>query len=227
MSRPVPAPQPDLSSRLLAAVAERDASLASRLGQRWVHRRGLAALDHFLLTALAPSQGPDAAQWLCGQLGLIAPLVIEPNAIEEVEIDEQELAALETQMAASPELLAFAGPALEDSAARRPAALFGRMKALLRQCLEEAIVGIDNEEPEPFEPISSAPVVIPSETATTIQSAAIGCAPATIAEPARRLVVVPLRQASSGPAPVPASLAALRAWLPAVEEDGRDLPRAC
>ena len=234
MSRPVPAPQPDLSSRLLAAVAERDAALASRLGQQWVHRKGLAALDRFLLTALAPSQGLDAAQWLRGQLGLMAPSLIEPNAIdelpieavpigevpiEEVPIDELELAALETQMAASPELLDLDPSEQEGSPATRPAALFGRMKALLRQCLEEAIVGIDDvepeAEPEPFEPISSAPVGIPSETAT----------PA--AEPARRLAVVPPLQASTTPAPAPASLAALRAWLPDGEEDGRDLPRAC
>ena len=227
MSRPVPAPQPDLSSRLLAAVAERDPALASRLGQQWVHRKGLAALDRFLLTALAPSQGLDAAQWLRGQLGLIEPLAIQSRMIEEVPIDEHELATLDTQMAASPELLDLDEPALEDSPASRPAALFGRMKALLRQCLEEAILGIDDGEPEPFEPISSASVVIPSQTATTIQAAATTSAPANAAEPARRLAVVPPQQASISPAPAPASLAGLRAWLPDAEEDGRDLTLAC
>lgn len=72
MSRPLPAPQPDLSSRLLAAVAERDQSLAARLGQQWVHRRGLDTLERFLLTVLAPSQGLEAAQWLRAELGLVA-----------------------------------------------------------------------------------------------------------------------------------------------------------
>lgn len=227
MTRPVPAPQPDLSSRLLAAVAERDAALASRLGQQWVHRKGLAALDRFLLTALAPSQGLEAAQWLRGQLGLIEPLAIHSPTIEEVPIDEQELAALEIQMAALPEPLDLEEPALEDRPASRPAALFGRMKALLRQCLEEAIVGIDDGESGQFQPISAASVVMSSEPATTIQSAPTATTPATAAEPARRLAVVPPQQPSSSPAPAPASLAALRAWLPDAEEDGRDLPRAC
>lgn len=161
MSRPVPTPQPDLTSRLLAAVAERDPGLASRLGQQWVHRRGLSALERFLLTVLAPSQGLEAAEWLRVQLGLIAAptpvvgaasrqaaaqLVIQPNMMEQVEIDEHELAALETNMAASPEPEELVEREHEESPAGRPASLFLRMKVLLRQCLEEAIVGIDRDE---------------------------------------------------------------------------------
>lgn len=220
MSRPVPAPQPDLSSRLLAAVAERDQPLAARLGQQWVHRRGLDALDRFLLTVLAPSQGLESAQWLRAQLGLVAASTTKempraslaaPLVIEEVPIDEQELAALETELAAAPHMAQPHTWDGEDSAPVQRPALFGRMKALLRQCLEDAIVGIDDDEqpaPEPFAAPASAPA-------------------AAEPQPQRPLSLVPPLQASSSPAPAPASLASLRAWLPDAEEDGRDLPRAC
>ena len=200
-----------------------------------MHRRGLAALDRFLLTVLAPSQGLEAAQWLSGQLGLVQqePAVATPAplAIEEVRIDEQELAALETEFAASPELAELSEPPRSESlvgqreqpvAAERPA-LFGRMKALLRQCLEDAIVGVDDDEdPDEQAPAFSAPVAAPQAQVMPEP------APVVPAEPAApRLSLVPPVQASTTPAPAPASLAALRAWLPDAEEDGRDLPRAC
>ncbi len=52
-SRPLPTrPRPDLSDRLLAAVAERDGGLANRL-QQWLHRRGLPSLEAWILGALA------------------------------------------------------------------------------------------------------------------------------------------------------------------------------
>jgi hypothetical protein len=53
-SRPLPTlPRPDLSDRLLAAVAERDGGLANRLLQQWVHRRGLPSLQAWILGPLA------------------------------------------------------------------------------------------------------------------------------------------------------------------------------
>ena len=212
---------------MLAAVAERDHALAARLGQQWVHRRGLAALDRFLLTVLAPSQGLEAAQWLQAELGLVeavaspeaqaAPMAA-PLAIEEVSIDEQELAALESEFAATPELFEPAAwqPSEPRVSAHRPAALFGRMKALLKQCLEDAIVGIDQDDDEPADQPFAAPAAVqPGVT--------------RVPEPQqpRPLAVMPPLQGSSTPAPAPASLATLRSWLPDAEEDGRDLPRAC
>ncbi len=191
MSRPVPAPQPDLRSRLLAAVAERDHTLACRLGQQWVHRRGLAALDHFLHAELAPSQGLEAAEWLQGQLGLRVVAAEAPQEIEPApqEIDEVASAEHDASLPVA-----------------RPAALFGRMKSLLRQCLEDVIVGRDADGAE-----------VPCQEPH--QEAPAGAAPLLPAgEP---------RQPSTTPAPAPPSLAALRAWLPDAEEDGRDLPRAC
>ncbi|MCX5938629.1 MAG: hypothetical protein NTW02_10630 [Cyanobium sp. LacPavin_0920_WC12_MAG_62_9] len=64
-SRPLPTPpRPELSDRLLAAVAERDGGLANRLLQQWVHRRGLLSLEAWILGPLASSQGPGASAWL-------------------------------------------------------------------------------------------------------------------------------------------------------------------
>ena len=64
-SRPLPAPpRPELSDRLLAAVAERDRALANRLLQQWVHRRGLPSLKAWILGPLTSSQGPGASAWL-------------------------------------------------------------------------------------------------------------------------------------------------------------------
>ena len=84
----------------------------------------------------------------------------------------------------------------------RPA-LFGRLKARVCQYLEEVIVGADDQEPPgPPEPITSPAASLASDALSG------GAGSAT-------------------PAPAPASLAALRAWLPDGEEDGRDLPRAC
>ena len=139
-SRPIPAPpRPELSDRLLAAVAERDGALANRLLQQWVHRRGLPSLKAWILGPLTSSQGPGASAWLryC----------------------------------------------LEDSAQEQMAAL------------ETAVIG--------KAPIEKAPI-----EAAVIEIAAIDQA----------LPGVP-----DSPAPAPASLAALRAWLP---DRSDDLPLA-
>ena len=64
-SRPLPTPpRPELSDRLLSAVAERDGGLANRLLQQWVHRRGLPSLEAWILGPLLSSQGPGASAWL-------------------------------------------------------------------------------------------------------------------------------------------------------------------
>ena len=62
---PLPAPQPrlplpprpDRESQLLEAIRRRDTDATLRLCQSWVHRRGLAELEHFRLQKL--SIGPD------------------------------------------------------------------------------------------------------------------------------------------------------------------------
>ena len=212
MSRPAPAPQPDLSSRLLAAVAERDPALAARLGQQWVHRRGLAALDPFLRTALAPSQGQEAAQWLQAQLGLgSAPLASDRVPLEERVQQAEHLSVQANEIDGS------SLPALSS----RPA-LFGRMKGLVKQCLEDAIVGVDDDGDQPLQAGAAADQDAAAQDAADQDTVAQGAEP----EQLRPFSLVPPLRLSSTPAPAPPSLAALRSWLPDAEHDGRDLPRA-
>jgi len=94
-SLPLPTPpRPELSDRLLAAVAERDGGLANRLLQQWVHRRGLLSLEAWILGPLASSQGPGASAWLrhCLEDRTPEPMAaletapIEPSVIEMAEI---------------------------------------------------------------------------------------------------------------------------------------------
>jgi len=99
-SRPLPTPsRPELSDRLLAAVAERDGGLANRLLQQWVHRRGLPSLEAWILGTLASGQGPGASAWLrhCLEDSAQDPMAaletapietapIEPSVIETVAI---------------------------------------------------------------------------------------------------------------------------------------------
>ncbi|WP_228007349.1 hypothetical protein, partial [Cyanobium sp. LEGE 06143] len=66
-----PAPdRPDPEARLLAAVAERDGPLARRLGERFVHRRGVVALESLLQRKLEPIQGAEACNWLAALVGV-------------------------------------------------------------------------------------------------------------------------------------------------------------
>jgi hypothetical protein len=150
-SRPLPAiPRPEISARLLAAVAERDGALANRLLQQWVHRRGLLSLEAWILGPLLSSQGPGASAWLrlC----------------------------------------------LEDSAQEPRAAL----------------------ETAPIEtaPIEAAPIEAAPIEAAPIETAVIETAVIEMVALDQALPGVP-----DSPAPAPASLAALRAWLPDRSED--------
>ena len=140
-SRPLPAiPRPEISDRLLAAVAERDGALANRLLQQWVHRRGLLSLEAWILGPLLSSQGPGASA---------------PGA-----------------------------------------------SAWLRLCLEDSAQ-------EPRAALEAAPI----ETAV-IETAVIETAVIEMVALDQALPGVP-----DSPAPAPASLAALRAWLPDRSED--------
>ncbi len=71
----MPSPQrPDLASTLQAAVADRDALLARRLADQFVHRRGVVALEALLGGPLLALQGPDAVAWLAELVRLpVAP----------------------------------------------------------------------------------------------------------------------------------------------------------
>jgi len=90
-SRPLHTPsRPELSERLLAAVAERDGGLANRLLQQWVHRRGLPSLEAWIRGPLASMQGPGASAWLhhCLEDSAQEPMAaLETAPIETVPIE--------------------------------------------------------------------------------------------------------------------------------------------
>lgn len=91
-SPPLPAPpRPELSDRLLAAVAERDGHLANRLLQQWVHRRDLPSLKAWILGPLTSSQGPGASAWLrhCLEDSAQEPrAALEAAGIETAVVDQ-------------------------------------------------------------------------------------------------------------------------------------------
>jgi hypothetical protein len=108
-SRPLPTPpRPELSDRLLAAVAERDGGLANRLLQQWVHRRGLPSLDAWILGPLAASQGPGASAWLrhCLAASAQEPVAALETAVIEMAAIDQALPGVPDSPAPAPASLA-------------------------------------------------------------------------------------------------------------------------
>jgi hypothetical protein len=108
-SRPLPAPpRPELSDRLLAAVAERDGALANRLLQQWVHRRGLPSLKAWILGPLTSSQGPGASAWLrhCLAASAQEPMAALETAVIEMAAIDQALPGVPDSPAPAPASLA-------------------------------------------------------------------------------------------------------------------------
>ena len=117
-SRPLPAiPRPELSDRLLAAVAERDGALAHRLLQQWVHRRGLLSLEAWILGPLLSSQGPGASAWL--RLCLEDSAQDPRAALEAAPIETAPIETAVIEMVALDQPL----PGVPDSPAPAPASL--------------------------------------------------------------------------------------------------------
>ena len=122
-SRPLPAiPRPEISDRLLAAVAERDGALANRLLQQWVHRRGLPSLEAWILGPLLSSQGPGASAWLrlCLEDSAQEPrAALEAAPIETAVIETAVIETAVIEMVALDQAL----PGVPDSPAPAPASL--------------------------------------------------------------------------------------------------------
>jgi len=122
-SRPLPAiPRPEISDRLLAAVAERDGALANRLLQQWVHRRGLLSLEAWILGPLLSSQGPGASAWLrhCLEDSAQDPrAALEAAPIETAPIETAVIETAVIEMVALDQAL----PGVPDSPAPAPASL--------------------------------------------------------------------------------------------------------
>ena len=120
VSRPLPAiPRPEISDRLLAAVAERDGALANRLLQQWVHRRGLPSLEAWILGPLLSSQGPGASAWLRLCLEDSAQ---EPRAALEAAPIDQALPGVPDSPAPAPASLAALRAWLPDRSEDLPLA---------------------------------------------------------------------------------------------------------
>ena len=121
--RPLPPPpRPELSDRLLAAVAERDGALANRLLQQWVHRRGLPSLEAWILGPLLSSQGPGASAWLrlCLEDSAQEPrAALEAAPIETAVIETAVIETAVIEMVALDQAL----PGVPDSPAPAPASL--------------------------------------------------------------------------------------------------------
>lgn len=114
-SRPAaPAPRPDLEALLLEAVRQRDGQAAARRVQQWVHRRGVASLEHFQLEILAPSEGSVAFDWLCQVIDEGPVAVAVPVAASQP----------------SPVAAAIPGPQAGDAATRAIAAVDAAFDAL-------------------------------------------------------------------------------------------------
>jgi hypothetical protein len=105
-------PSPELSDRLLAAVAERDGGLANRLLQQWVHRRGLPSLEAWILGPLAASQGPGASAWL---RHCLVDSAQEPMAVTEIAAIDQALPGVPDSPAPAPASMAALRAWLPDS----------------------------------------------------------------------------------------------------------------
>jgi hypothetical protein len=70
--RPAPPERPDPVVLLIDAVINRQADLARRLGQLWIHRHGLQAFATMGRNRLIQTCGEDGQEWLHDLLGLPA-----------------------------------------------------------------------------------------------------------------------------------------------------------
>jgi hypothetical protein len=194
------APRPDLRLCLLEAIERRDAAQARLLGQRWVHRRGLMSLEAFQRITLRSLEGDGACRWLEEQLGLESP---PASAVGE------SLPSVDSAFAA----LAAEFPAYESALPAEPAAV--------EELAPPAAAPL---AAAPEEPLAPQPSFHP--TASILAALAEPIVPAASPTGSRRwLPRLRFPAPARRPAPSPADLADLRAWLPDADDD--DLPRAC
>ncbi len=242
-------PRPDLRLCLLEAIHQRDASQTRRLAERWVHRRGLVSLEAFQRITLQTIEGPEGCRWLQELLGVEPP----PSVGEAVataltsEFSRQDrnlpatapplapLAAVPEARAANEPLSsmekAFAALAAEFPSGEPPAPVESLpLEPVLLEPLPEERAPEERapeerapEERAPEEPLAPLPTFHPT---ASILAALAQPEPATDSRRPRSPRWLPhlrLPGPSRGPAPAPAGLADLRAWLPDAEDE---LPRA-
>lgn len=241
MPRPsplLPSERPDPLQPLLVAVAEGDGPRARRLVDQLVHRRGVAALEQLLAGVLLRSQGTSAVAWLQQQIGgelTTAPAGLQPGSAEvglPVAVPPEPPAAVDPAMvpaasavlaAAEPEpapvacaaaselvaapssSVAVAAPAVADEAAASPVAAPQQEILAMETAAGESAAG---ETAAGHAVAGQAAASLPMAAAATVSSAErLRALPAANAAPA---ALVP-------PAPAPALVRRLRAWLPEEE----------
>ncbi len=203
-SRAVAPPRPDLRLCLLEAIQQRDAAQAKLLGQRWVHRRGLVSLEAFQRITLRSLQGEEACRWLQEQLGLEPPTA---------EAGAGSLPSVESAFAA----LAAEFPSSEIPLPAEPAPAVPAPREELAPAVAVPVAAA------PEEPLAPRPSFHP--TASILAALAEPVAPAPAPSGSLRwLPRLRFPAPARRPAPPPADLADLRAWLPDAADD---LPRAC
>ncbi len=243
MPRPsplLPSERPDPLQQLLVAVAEGDGPRARRLVDQLVHRRGVAALEQLLAGVLLRSQGASAVAWLQQQIGgelTAAPAGLQLGSAEvglPVAVPPEPPAAVDPAMvpaastvlaaaeaepepapvasAAASELVAapsssvaVAAPAVADEAAASPVAAPQQETLATETAAGESAAGE-----------TAAGHVVAGQAAAPLPMAA-----AAIVSSAERLRALPAANAAPAalvpPAPAPALVRRLRAWLPEEE----------
>lgn len=244
MPRPsplLPSERPDPLQPLLVAVAEGDGPRARRLVDQLVHRRGVAALEQLLAGVLLRSQGASAVAWLQQQIGgdlTAAPAGLQLGSAEvalPVAVPPEPLAAVDPAMVpAASTVLATAAEA-EPEPAPVASAAASELVAASSSSVAVATLAVADEA-------AASPVAAPQQETLAMETAAgesaagetaaghavAGQAAATLpmaaaatVSSAERLRALPAANAAPAalvpPAPAPALVRRLRAWLPEEE----------
>ena len=232
MPRPaplLPSERPDPLQQLLVAVAEGDGPRARRLVDQLVHRRGVAALEQLLAGALLRSQGAAAVAWLQQQIGgelTAAPAGPQPAPPEPSAAVDPALApaASAVPVAAEPEPGSEPAPVASAAASERVAASSWSVAVAAPAVAEEAAafpVAAPQQDTLAMETAAGASAIGETAAGHVVAGQAAASAPmaaAATVSSAERLRALPAAHADPAalvpPAPAPALVRRLRAWLP-------------
>lgn len=236
MSRPaplLPSERPDLQQPLLVAVAEGDGPRARRLVDQLVHRRGVAALEQLLAGALLRSQGAAAVAWLQQQIGgelTAAPAGSQPgSAGAGVPVPPEPSAAVDPALAPAASVVPVVAepepaPVASAAASERVAAPSSSVAVAAPAVAEEAPaspVAAPQQETPAMETAAGASAIGETAAGHVVAGQAAASAPmaaAATVSSAERLRALPAAHADPAalvpPAPAPALVRRLRAWLP-------------
>ena len=228
MPRPaplLPSERPDLQQPLLVAVAEGDGPRALRLVDQLVHRRGVAALEQLLAGALLRSQGAAAVAWLQQQIGgelTAAPAGLQPAPPEPPAAVDPALApaASAVPVAAEPEPAPVASAAASERVAAPSSSVAVAAPAVAEEAPASPVAAPQQDTPA-METAAGASAIGETAAGHVVAGQAAVSAPmaaAATVSSAERLRALPAAHADPAalvpPAPAPALVRRLRAWLP-------------